>query len=823
MHKKIHKSLWGIVLLISIFILSSKYQSVSAALTDSTDLNVLKDAPAGITIKDFLANKAPTVYDSADIYNTNSAQIVDNTGANSDSGNVLSLASAKNTYGSMWSTDKTFDINKKQTISAWLYFGSGDSSDDVNSEGIAFVLQNDSHGIGALGAGLEGMGVYGYDASKVKLVSGNNATQSYIKNTAIQNSVALEFDTSKNNYYDKSNKPINNNGTSFPNLGTYYSTNGYDTQLGTSTSNLTALGFPATAKYGAGGGFGHIALTYPGLADTYQSVDLSNMTYSGNYIPFTTGFVMVHVSPTEAYLVDDTDAKGNKIYWHHVTITWTPPADNSTEGTLSYSYNDISKDGTENTNTTNNTYMKKVTNTVSVDTTKLATTDGKVRWGFTAANGSSDSVASKLVTFDAIPDLLYADSSASITDNTLKKNITSASTDKTVADGDSLSLNYNLSYVTGKVDWKDIAAKIKIPDNVTVTPDSSGNVAYITYSNGTTEAISSSEITDGSLQHTLAKMIGTTTDSAGDSATIKISATANNDTSSNIDVGTAVATFTGSNAISTTNSPAFTILAKKDYTLKLANTDSNDITLLYNQDNATLNLPTELSYSDNHSFGDSSSGTNIIYQIAVDDKTYTVGVDVTGDKSDNTLDLKSIINDDTSFWKIFALNSTKTVKVTAIDQVNGLVSNTIDYTVNVKPNKTLSLAVSKSLAFKDVNYGNTDKYLTRKSDFDLSVTSLREPWQLSVTTNGLYLDGKTLNNELALVYKDDQDSDYQTLSSTPTLIDQDTTSYETSTTTDVSGDWTKNTGLLLEQLGTSTAGQYSGTLTWEVSDALSNN
>lgn len=824
MKKRKLRGLSGVVFLVALFILYLIFNTnfnAKAALTDSTDLAVLKDAPDGIGVGSYMSNAAPTVYDSTDIYNTNSAQIVDHSGANSSSGNVVSLASAHNTYGSMWSTEKNFDINKKQTISAWLYFGSGNSSDDVNSEGIAFVLQNDSKGIGALGAGLEGMGVYGYDASKMNLFTGSNATQDYIKNTAIQNSVALEFDTSKNNFYDSSNKPVNNNGTSYPNLYVNYSLNGFDTQLGTSTSNLTALGFPSTAKYGAGGSYGHIALAYPGLADTYQATDLSSISNS-QYDSYSKGFVMVHIDSTPAYLVDDQDANGNSLYWHHVTITWTPPASGSTNGTLSYAYNDISKDGLENTNTTNQNFQK-VTKSITVDTSKLNSTDGKVRWGFTAANGSSTSVASKLVAFDSIPDLLYADAEASIVDNTLHKTITDDSSDKTVATGDDLSLNYNLKYISGNEDWKNIAANIKIPDNVTVTPDADGNVAYITYADGTKEAVSSSQITNGSLQYTLAKMIGNTSSAAGTSAQITISGTAKNDTTSDITVKAASAKFSGTNNITTTSSPVFTILAKKSYTLKLANAGStNDITLLYQQDNATLDLPTELTYSDSHSFGDDTTSTNIIYTITVDDHTYTVGANASGDKYDQTINLKDAFDSDSDFWNIFTENSTKTVTVKAIDQANGLISNTITYNVNTTPNKTLSMTVSNNLAFKDINQGDTTTYLQRKSNFDLSVTSLREPWQLSVETNGLY-NGTTLNQNMALVYKKSSAANYQTLSSTPTMIDEDTTSHETSDTDNIASDWTNSTGLLLKQLGTSTAGTYTGTLTWTVADAPTNN
>lgn len=153
---------------------------VSASLTDSTDLSVLKAAPSGISVDKYMSNSAPSVSEKGDIYTTNSAQTLDTSGNNSINGNIIALASGKNTYGSIWSNDKTFDINKEQTISAWLYFGSGDGSQDVNSEGIAFVLQNDDKGIAALGAGLEGLGVYGYDASQFTIVSGTAASQSYI-------------------------------------------------------------------------------------------------------------------------------------------------------------------------------------------------------------------------------------------------------------------------------------------------------------------------------------------------------------------------------------------------------------------------------------------------------------------------------------------------------------------------------------------------------------------------------------------------------------------------------------------------------------------
>lgn len=130
------------------------------------------------------------------------------------------------------------------------------------------------------------------------------------------------------------------------------------------------------------------------------------------------------------------------------------------------------------------------------------------------------------------------------------------------------------------------------------------------------------------------------------------------------------------------------------------------------------------------------------------------------------------------------------------------------------------MTVSKNLKFKDINYTDDTEYLPRSNNFDLSVTSLRSPWKLDVSTDGMYLDGTTLNDNMALVYKKDADASYQTLSSTPTQIESNKNSYDTDTTDDVSDDWTNKTGLLLKQLGTSQAGQYTGTLTWILSDSV---
>lgn len=815
MKNKNRASLWGLIFFMSIFIIITKnINNVSAALTSDTDLAVLKDAPNGVSMGDYLTKSTPSSSESSFPYKTNSAQIINHDGTDSTTGNIIYLATGKGSYGALWSKDQTFDINKSQTISFWTYFGSGEGSDEKNGEGIAFVLQNDSRGTGALGAGLDGMGVYGFDNSTTGLFQTISAKPtSYLKNTAIQNSVALEFDASRNSFFNTKPgaAPINLSsiglgGTLLPT----YSQNGFDTPLGSKPSS--SIGIPGSLSYGSGGGLGHIAVTYPGYEGTYHQVNPNDLSAASTFASFNTATVMVHSNTnTTVDLTNDTDANDNPIYWHHTTIHWTPAPAGSTTAKLTYIYNDISKDGLENTK------AKKVEN--DIDTTKFNSSSGKIRWGFTGSNTSSSEVSTKLVAFDSIPESPYSDASASITDKTLNKTISDGATDKTVANGDELSLDYTLSYIRGDEDWKSIASKIQIPSNVTVTPDADGNVATITYADGSDPVkINQDSLSDGNLQYTLAKNLSAT----NSSAKISISATATNDTSSDIDVKQAPASFTGTNSIAMTSSPAFTVLAKKDYSLILGTDSNTDYELLYKNENTTWNSDLNLHYSDSAPSG--LTGSDTILKIEVGNHTYTVAPDISlesGQTSSTSVDfIKTIEGFGDDFWDIFPLDSTQVVTVTAIDQTNGLISNPITYNVTVKPNKALSINVSDNLEFQRVHFGNRATYIKRQSDFDLSVTSLREPWKLSVTTDGIYDSNSDLNEKMALVYKNSSQSDYAAINSTPLVVATNNNSYETITTDSISKNWTSDTGLLLKQLGLSPAGQYTGNLTWTVSDTL---
>lgn len=771
---------------LSIIVFSSFKTPVQAAFS-TEDKDAIKTAPDGIDIGSILSNSAPGTKPSGDPFTTNSAQVVDSSANVSSTGKVLSLASGANTYGSMWS-DKTFDINKQQTISAWMYFGKGgENTSTLNSQGMAFVLQNGDNS--ALGAGQQGMGVYGYDKTNLAwslLGSGiTYPTQSYIASTAIQNSLALEFDSDQNSLMATGKDfegALTSTGSKITLSGGDVSMNAYDSGTSFSTTDSE---FPANSRIGDGsaGNYGHIAVTYPSDVNSYRAYNLSDSfpnAYTNYGSALDTTFIQVHANPKSADLVDDYDKNGNSIYWHHVLITWIPAASGSNWATIKYTYDDRYTDGTITDKSS-----QQLTVSTKVDISQLNSSDGLVRWGFTGANGSSSSVASKLIAFDSVPDKLYADTTASVIDNTLGDTPTTSLTGNAVGAGDALTLRYDLNYDEGKESWKDILAKITLPDasQVKVSADSSGNVAYVHYKDGTTEAIPASEMkTDSSdstgntkyLQHSLTKSLGTPTDTPNTDnpvAYITVAGTATNTTTKKVTVKAAPATFTGSNNISTTSTPLFYINAPKTYTLKLANKDTTSAyNLLYNNSNSDVNLSTAVNYSDNHSFGDTTKNTTMQYEIKIGDKTYTVAANATGTEYDQALDLKTIINNDTDFWKIFAQNSTVDVAVTAVDQTNGLSSNTIHYTVSVKTDKSLQLTVSKSLSFEDVNYETTKKYLERKTDFDLSVKSLKVPWNLTVSTTGLTHDGTAYNGNI--VYKTDDTTKY-TPTTTPTVYTLD--------------------------------------------------
>lgn len=811
-----------------LFLLSS----ISVLADDAADQSALDSAPEGLNIKSYFDIYAPQANgeDNPFIYNSATTEKNDT---------VLRLAKGAGKYGAAWSDQANgnyLDINKKQTISAWLYFGSGYGSDKKNGEGMALVLQNDPRGAHALGAGYQGLGVLGYDKATTKWYNPienrpTNFSSEYIASTAVQNSMALEFDSQKDDVTSESDQePIRlkfNPGDLF-NAGTYfYTLNGFDT-FDTVGNLKIPDSYPANSRFGAGGMAGHIALVYPSLATSYALTPIGSANAAKNsWKGFTMADTLIHSDPKSAQLVNATNPDGSDMYWHHVTFEWIPAKDGQS-AEIHYAFNDKYLDGTTNTNSSSLSGYPLVTSTIKVNPDIFGkVTDNKLYWGFTGANSAGEKVTdsngkttydvySKLAVMESIPALVNAEADASITDNTLGKVITDDSTDRTVAHGDNLTLDYHLKYdtETSRVNWNQIMADIHLPKNLTYTPDSTGSIATINYKNdktgnSATELVPGSNLTGTELKFAISEALGNYDTAAYTSANIIINGVAQNTTDKNIDVAAEPAQFSGDHQISSTSTPSFTITYKKDWSLSFKQPDP--INIVYNDKNEKAILPTVLNYDKEHKFEPSDP---IRYSVTVDEKTYTAETQANSTTSTATgeIPLKDLIG--TDFWNIFKENSTKNVTVTATDKDGK--SATTTYVIKVLQN-FVNVVASPNLDFQDINYLSTTKLLKRKNSYQVSVTSRHSAWKLNVAASELTKDGKVFQGNL--VYKKANGVIYNLSKDNVPVAENDAISDDL--VTDIISDkWTNDTGLLLKQDGISAPGKYGGTLTWTIENSI---
>lgn len=174
---------------------------------------------------------------------------------------------------------------------------------------------------------------------------------------------------------------------------------------------------------------------------------------------------------------------------------------------------------------------------------------------------------------------------------------------------------------------------------------------------------------------------------------------------------------------------------------------------------------------------------------------------------------KDLIGSD--FWNVFKEKTTQNVTVTATDKDGK--SATTTYVINVLQGSYLNLEASPTLDFQDVNYFSTAKFLKRKSAYQVSVTSMRNPWKLSVSTSELTKDNEVFQGNL--VYKKANGVIYNLSKDDVPVAENDTISDELVTQV-ISDKWTNDTGLLLKPDGISTPGKYSGTLTWTIKNSV---
>lgn len=826
-------------------------QNVQALTADDTD--AINSAPDGLVIQKYFTNQEKTSSDINDAqypFRHNYAKV-------DDSGKVLILADGpragekevtngllfsttqiiQNTssYGAIWSDESAqnyIDPTKKQTISAWIYLGKNSNNPAVNGNGIALVIQNDPLGVKAIGAGLQGLGVYGYDkpiSKKTFVISGPTyASPTAVAKTAVQNSVALEFDPQINRIRDKNLETLvlSNNGMNIGSDGSDATVfndtiNGYDTSV---VSQSIPDDYPNRndegTKIGSGGGFGHIALTYPGNPETYVDVTTNSdfANDSSYWYPFTKFYSQIHTNTVETSLINDEDLSGKELKWHHISMTWTPSEDKKT-ATISYSFNDKNLDGTINYNyngTLNKNDFIRIDKSAKVNLSTFGNIkDNKLLWGFTGANSNDANVQSKLAIFESIPALVSIEPDIYIKDNTLNKIITdnkedsNYTTDKFVNSGDDLTINYNLTYLSGRKNWSDIAANITLPDNIDFS-NNEESIATITFENGEKEMIPVSQLNGQNITYKINHELSLDNKVMN----VAINGKAVNETDKDIDVMAKASKFSSDDNITTLSTPEFTIKYKKDWKLVL-NSNKQKIDLLKTNDDTVpvLNLEASLNY-DYKVEHDFEANDPIVYNIKIGDKTYSAitSVNTAGKTVTHEIPLNELISKD-DFWKEFPVGKTTEIQVTAMDK-DSILSNTYSYFVTVQPNKSVEIQADQQLKFQPTQGVDIHKVLKRQSDFDLKVISNNSDWKLYGRASELNNGESNFNGNVVYIDDDDQAFDM----SQKTFIDEN--NQETTGTYDITDDWESDEGVLLSQLGLNGAGEYVGEIQWIVSNSI---
>ena len=822
MKRPVRRIIQTLMLIIALFLTSVSTSKTALALT-TYDNSAIADHPGGLNIQDYFV-KDSFSYVKDFPFTKNSAKVGGN-------GDVLILTDGegddvKGTLGALWGDQNNLNyinINERQTISAWLYFGPDRSDELYNGHGMALVLQNDNRKTQAIGMGLQGLGVYGYDKHKTGFFAGlpvdrTPPSTDLILNTAIKNSMALEFDTQRSDVNGTPSDPANftNGRTGYPItmseslvLGTgsgTYSLNGYDT-VNTASASAPAV-FPDDTYLGASGTYGHIALTYPGIIDSYYKYPIRDGDNASQWKGYEEAPSIFHINSAKAQLINDYDENGDSILWHHITFEWIPH-DYDDKATIKYSYNDKKVSGEENLNTTDRDF-KRIDKEIIVNPDIFnAGADGKVLWGFTGANGHTNEVNSKLVVFESIPAMATGQAEATIKNLDTGKTVTEQ--DKYVPHGSNLELNYRVEFVRGRENWQDIVGKIDLPEHVTYTKDGE-TTAVIEYENGSIETVNSAfDYFPNPLSAPIQEPLGNLNGNPNSYANVKIYGTAINETDTNITVDEQPAVFTGSNAIASTNTPEFIIGNKKSWNLNLAG--GGEINLPFEQE-SELSLPTTLSYTQDHPI---QADDQFTYQIAItgQDKTYSLTSSVDQDGKLN-LPLKEIIGDE--FWKIFQEGTKQVVTITARDG-DLIKSNPITFTINVIANRLLNLEVSDNLEFETITSYSEDDILNRVSDYDVIVNSLRNPWTLSVAASDLVnSNGGVFDGDLTYIDENHE----QTIGDEVVDIISDINSYEENKAVNISDGWNENSGILLRQYERNQGGQYRGLLTWQVGDYMKN-
>lgn len=717
--------------------------------------DALKNAPDGLDIDPLF--KLGAFGDPRD----NSAQIRDNTNGAKVKSSILQVNDSQWQLGSIWSdinSGNYIDVSKDQTLSMWLYFGNQPQL-RASGDGMAFVLQNDSKGIGAIsqdqqnqnqtrfGNG-ESIGVWGMD------FDGNQTDPNQIAKTAIQNSFALEFDSFGDITTDGSHP--NSQGV------------GFDSQ-----NEIANSSYDSTQ---------HIAMAYPDSPNTYTS---EWGTY-GNY------FMMKHSSLRSGVFLPDG-------HWHHLTLKWDK-GDGKT-GRLTYEYNDKKRDGTPNPyrNPTENSsgfidsyYYLSGTQSVDISHFKLPKTGpmaNKLRWGFTGSTGQN--FQDNLISFETVPSAVNAAISSSLFDETRQFEITNdpKTQQNKVHTGDDLTFKYHLAYLSGEKDWVNIYSKVDVPDGVKFVS------ADITYADGSTEQVKDPKIDD----HQLTCKITRPLNKSMKNATLNVHSQAG---SQELTVKPSHARFKSQYDILDTQTPQFQIVSSKlnlrtdpfgtiNYNDKASIQSSLNINCYVwekeasDNDNANVELFYKLGNTEK-SVQLNSLSSKIPYVLKIDKQDLKYG--------SNRLEIYAKDNQD---------NFQTPIHIITIN-----ISGALDF-----ENKT------PTVTFQTMISDYPDQLVHRVGNWDFRVSDERSKgnsWKLAVKASPDQKEYKHFNGKI--IYKNRSGQELSLIH--PQIIDSKQKDNDGEQETSIVKNWKEKSGILLKSNGQNNPGQYSFHLDWYLIDGI---
>ncbi|KRK79087.1 hypothetical protein [Companilactobacillus nodensis] len=246
-----------------------------------------------------------------------------------------------------------------------------------------------------------------------------------------------------------------------------------------------------------------------------------------------------------------------------------------------------------------------------------------------------------------------------------------------------------------------------------------------------------------------------------------------------------------------------------DFNVKVPNTtlkltpDLTDITALYTE---SATLGGTISYSDDAIFKNS----DITLNISVDGgASYTYAL--TGDDSAtiNKFNYKKSGAD-------LGVGD-HTIKVTATDGY-GRSSDPVTYNVKII-NKSLKLDSDKGYSFKSINTSPETRVLPRSGAWDLKVESINSKWALSAQCTELKDTANQRDLAGGLIYMN-KNGAIQSLEDSQVLLASDKTISQTKEVTDIAGQWSKDNGILLKVMPSPLAGNYTGTISWSLTDSV---